>query len=54
MLDWFKARLSEPSTYAAISGGLAAIGVSIGLNSIAAICAGVAAVLGIVLHEKTS
>lgn len=53
-MDWIKARLAEPSTYAALSGLLAAVGVTIGQGSLAAIGAGIAALLGVVLPEKSS
>lgn len=54
MVDWIKARLAEPSTWAALSGALAAIGVSVGQTTVGAICGGIAALLGIIMKEKAS
>jgi hypothetical protein len=47
------ARLGEPSTYAALSGLLGAIGLTVGQSTLAAIGAGISALLGIVLKEKS-
>ena len=52
MLDWLKARLSEPSTYAAIASGLALLKINVDIPTIASIVGGALALLGVFLPEK--
>lgn len=57
MVEYVIARLKEPSTYAAITGLLVAVGVNISegmMGSIAAVGAAVAGLVGVILSEKAS
>jgi len=53
-MKWVLERLKEPSTWAAIAGGLVALGVTVDQATIGAIAGGLAAVLGIIFKEHAS
>jgi hypothetical protein len=53
-MKWIKERLKEPSTWAAIAGGLMALGVAVDQATVGAIAGGVAAVIGIVFPEQSA